>query len=217
MIFLIIFDLDRLLYIQFYYQNILIHHYHQHEVFHFQIDPYIYSGQEKKGDEPELNKKAFKMTAQVALWFKEILDGLGLPAFVKTSGMTGLHVYVPLVRHFEYEAIHAASKTIAEHLLQKHSQEVTMEWQVVKRAGKIFLDYNQNVRSKTLASIYSPRHSPWGTVSTPLKWSEVEKVYPTDFTVLNLPQRLAKTGDLWKGILNKPGDLDEMQKSKVKS
>jgi bifunctional non-homologous end joining protein LigD len=176
----------------------------------FDIDPYIYSGREKSGDEPELNQKAFKATAQVAVWFKEILDGLGLPAYVKTSGMTGLHVYVPVVRRFEYEAIHAAARTIAGHLLQKHPQEVTMEWQVVKRTGKVFLDYNQNVRSKTLASIYSPRHSPLGTVSTPLNWSEVGAVYPTDFTVFNLPRRLEKVGDLWKGILDKPGDLNQI-------
>ena len=86
----------------------------------FDIDPYIYSGQEASGDEPELNKKAFAMTAQVALWFKDILDNLELPAYIKTSGMTGLHVYVPIVRRFEYEVIHAASKTIAANLLQKH-------------------------------------------------------------------------------------------------
>jgi bifunctional non-homologous end joining protein LigD len=178
----------------------------------FDIDPYIYSGQEASGDEPELNKKAFAMTAQVAVWFKAILDNLELPAYVKTSGMTGLHVYVPIVRRFEYEVIHAASKTIAANLLQKHPQEVTMEWQTVKRKGKVFLDYNQNVRSKTLAAVYSPRHSIVAAVSTPLKWSELDKIYPTDFTVLNLAERLAKTGDLWAGILDKPGDLGKILK-----
>ena len=178
----------------------------------FDIDPYIYSGQEAAGDEPELNKKAFALTARVAVWFKEILDGLELPSFVKTSGMTGLHIYVPIQRQFEYEVIHAASKTIAGYLLQKHPQEVTMEWQTVKRKGKVFLDYNQNARSKTLAAIYSPRHSSVAAVSTPLKWSEVEKIYPTDFTVLNLPERLVKTGDLWAGILENPGDLGKILK-----
>jgi bifunctional non-homologous end joining protein LigD len=178
----------------------------------FDIDPYIYSGQEASGDEPELNKKAFAMTARVAVWFKGILDSLEMPAFIKTSGMTGLHIYVPILRRFEYEATHAAAKTIAGYLLQKHPQEVTMEWQTVKRQGKVFLDYNQNARSKTLAAVYSPRHSTFAAASTPLKWSELENIYPTDFTLLSLPQRLAKTGDLWSGILDHPIDLDKMLK-----
>ena len=87
-----------------------------------------------------------------------------------------------------------------------------MEWQTVKRKGKVFLDYNQNVRSKTLAAVYSPRHSIVAAVSTPLKWSELDKIYPTDFTVLNMAERLAKTGDLWAGILDNPGDLGKILK-----
>ena len=76
-----------------------------------------------------------------------------------------------------------------------------------KRAGKIFSDYNQNVRGKTLASIYSPRPSPEASVSLPLRWDELGKVYPTDFTILTVPERLAKVGDLWANILEAKVDL----------
>jgi bifunctional non-homologous end joining protein LigD len=176
----------------------------------FDIDPYIYSGREAQGDEPELNQKGFTATAQVALWLKHTLDGLGLPAFVKTSGMTGLHIFVPVVRRIDYPGTHSAAKTIASHLLQKHPAEVTMEWQTAKRQGKIFLDYNQNARSKTLASIYSPRHAIQATVSTPLHWEELNAVYPTQFTILSVPQRLEQTGDLWSGILEHAVDLEKL-------
>ena len=76
-----------------------------------------------------------------------------------------------------------------------------------KRAGKVFLDYNQNVRGKTLASIYSPRPSPQASVSIPLKWDELGKVYPTDFTILNVPERLSKVGDLWANIMKYKIDI----------
>ncbi len=87
-----------------------------------------------------------------------------------------------------------------------------------KRPGKVFLDYNQNVRGKTLISIYSPRATPEATVSTPLRWDELGKAYPTDFTIFNVPERLARLGDLWADILDKQNDLKEMlEKSKVKT
>ena len=82
-----------------------------------------------------------------------------------------------------------------------------MEWTVEKRAGKIFLDHNQNVRGKTLASIYSPRVLPEAAVSMPLHWNELDGVYPSDFTILTAPARLAATGDLWAGILEAKHDL----------
>jgi bifunctional non-homologous end joining protein LigD len=94
--------------------------------------------------------------------------------------------------------------------LQQHPNQVTVDWAVEKRAGKVFLDYNQNVRGKTLASIYSPRPSPQASVSVPLKWEELGKVYPTDFTILNVPKRLAAVGDLWSDILEKKVDLDKL-------
>jgi bifunctional non-homologous end joining protein LigD len=173
----------------------------------FDIDPYVYSGKENVGDEPELNERAFAMTCDAALWIKGTLDALGLTAFVKTTGRTGLHVFVPIVRQFTYDTVRATSETIALHVLRQHPRELTTEWQVSKRTGKIFLDYNQGARMKTLAAIYSPRAAVDASVSVPLRWDELGTVYPTDFTVHTVPERLAEVGDLWADILDAKHDL----------
>ena len=173
----------------------------------FDLDPYLYSGQEARGAEPELHPEGFEATCQVALWLKELLDGLGLASFVKTTGKTGLHIYVPIARTLNYHATHSISETLARYLVQLHPKETTAEWAVDKRRGKVFVDYNQNVRGKTLASIYSPRVLPWAAVSMPIRWDEVGKVFPTDFTLLTAPDRLNQVGDLWAGILDARQDV----------
>ena len=173
----------------------------------FDLDPYLYSGKEARGAEPELHPEGFAATSQVALWLKAILDDLGLPSFVKTTGKTGLHIYVPIKRTLDYHATHSVSETLARFLVQQHPREVTTEWAVDKRKGKVFADYNQNVRGKTLASIYSPRVLPWAAVSMPLRWDEVGKVFPTDFTLLTAPDRLRQVGDLWANVLESKHDL----------
>ena len=96
---------------------------------------------------------------------------------------------------------------MSRYLVQQHPREVTAEWNVDRRRGKVFADYNQNVRGKTLASIYSPRVLPWAAVSMPIRWDEVGKIFPTDFTLLTAPDRLRKVGDLWAGILDAKHDL----------
>ena len=174
------------------------------------LDPYIYSGDEAKGDEPELNRKAFKKTVEVALWLKELLDALSLSSFVKTTGKTGLHIYVPIIRQLDYDTVRAASETIGKFLLRAHPRDITMEWSTAKRKGKIFFDHNQNTKGKTLASIYSPRPLPWAGVSMPLRWDELGDVYPTDFTILTTPARVAETGDLWANILDEKHDVGAM-------
>lgn len=174
----------------------------------FDLDPYIYSGQERRGDEPELNKKAFAKTCEVALWLKDVLDALSLSSFVKTTGRTGLHIYVPILRRLDYAAVRAACEAIGHHLLRQHPGEITMEWAVDKRTGKVFFDHNQNSRGKTLASVYSARPHPSAAVSMPLRWNELGDVYPTDFTILSAPHRLEQVGDLWAGILDAKHDLE---------
>lgn len=174
----------------------------------FDLDPYIYSGREAAGDEPELNRKAFAKTCQVARWLKEILDSLSLSSFVKTTGRTGLHIYVPVLRQLDYTAARAACETIGAFLLRQHPRDVTMEWSVDKRAGKVFFDHNQNMRGKTLASVYSPRPLPEAPVSTPVRWDELDDIYPTDFTILTVPKRLEQVGDLWANILDAKHDLE---------
>jgi bifunctional non-homologous end joining protein LigD len=85
-----------------------------------------------------------------------------------------------------------------------------MEWAVEKRKGKVFFDHNQNVRGKTLASVYSPRPLPEAAVSMPLRWDELGDVYPADFTILSAPDLIAGRGDLWAGILDAKHDLQRL-------
>ena len=176
----------------------------------FDLDPYIYSGREKAGDEPELNRAAFASTRSVALALRQVLDQLSLSSFVKTSGRTGLHIYVPIVRQYDYKAVRKVCETIGGFLLRQRPRDVTMEWSVEKRAGKIFFDHNQNSRGKNMASIYSLRPLPGAPVSTPVRWDELEQVYPTDFTLDTVPDRVEEIGDLWAEILDSKHDLQRL-------
>jgi bifunctional non-homologous end joining protein LigD len=172
------------------------------------LDPYLYSGQEKKGEEPELHQRGFRNCCDVALYLKGLLDKINVNSFIKTSGKTGLHIYVPIVRSIDYATVRALSEIICRQILKDHPDEVTMDWLIVNRTGKVFMDHNMNARSKSLASIYSPRVHPLACVSTPLAWDELADVFPSDFTMRSLPQRLATRGDLWCDILQHKRDLN---------
>jgi bifunctional non-homologous end joining protein LigD len=176
----------------------------------FDLDPYLYSGREGKGEEPELHQKAFKRTRELALRLQEMLGRLGLEIFVKTSGRTGLHLYLPILRKFDYDSARSVAETIGRYALQQWPQEVTLEWSVPRRTGKIFFDYNQNSRGKSLASIFCPRRHPLGTVSMPVTWEDLERVYPTDFTLHTVPGMVEKDGDPWAEILSSKQDLDAL-------
>jgi bifunctional non-homologous end joining protein LigD len=168
----------------------------------FDIDPYIYSGKEAKGAEPELNKKGFAMGRRVAFWLRALLRDMTLDAVVKTSGKTGLHVFVPIERTVNFDEARKICEMVGRHLVREHPKDITMEWSVEKRTGKIFIDYNMNVRGKTLNVAYSPRGVPGAPVSMPLTWEELEAAEPTDFTIGNALKRLSKTGDRWKDALS---------------
>lgn len=167
----------------------------------FDIDPYVYSGLEAQGAEPELNKKGFSMGKRVAFWLHALLREMSLEAVVKTSGKTGLHVFVPIERTVTFDEARAICELVGRHLMREHPREITMEWAVVKRTGKIFIDYNMNVRGKTLNVAYSPRGAPGAPVSMPLTWEELEAAEPLDFTVHNAIARLERTGDRWHDVL----------------
>jgi len=176
----------------------------------FDLDPYLYSGKEGKGEEPELHRKAFRRTRELALRLREMLGRLGLEIFVKTSGRTGLHLYLPIVRKFDYDAARSIAETIGRYALQQWPKEVTLEWSVPRRTGKIFFDYNQNSRGKSLASIFCPRRHPMGTVSMPVTWDQLEKIYPTDFTLHTVPGVLEEEDDPWAKVLSSKQDLDAL-------
>ena len=181
----------------------------------FDIDPYIYSGKEAKGAEPELNKKGFAMGRRVAFWLRELLREMTLDAVVKTSGKTGLHVFVPIERTVNFDEARKICEMVGRHLMREHPKDITMEWSVEKRTGKIFIDYNMNVRGKTLNSAYSPRGVSGAPVSMPLTWEELEAAEPTDFTIANALKRLAKTGDRWSDVLSTKHSLSQALSSKT--
>ena len=175
----------------------------------FDIDPYIYSGKEKAGDEPELNNVAFEKGKEVAFWLRELLQGMQLDAIVKTSGKTGLHVFVPIKRTIDFDAARAVSELVGRHLVRQHPKDVTVEWSVPKRTGKIFMDYNMNVRGKTLNVAYSPRGAPGAPVSMPLTWEELAEAHPLDFRLTNAAERVARTGDRWREALTRKYSLEK--------
>jgi bifunctional non-homologous end joining protein LigD len=174
----------------------------------FDLDPYIYSGQEAKGAEPELNTTAFEKGKEVAFWLRELLQTMKLDAVVKTSGKTGLHIFVPINRTIDFDAARHVSELVGRHLMRLHPKDITLEWSIPKRTGKIFMDYNMNVRGKTLNVAYSPRGEPGAPMSMPLTWEELANAHPLDFRITNVAERLAQTGDRWSDVLDRKQDLE---------
>ena len=153
---------------------------------------------------------AFDRVLETALIVREALDSIGMPSMVKTTGSKGLHVYVPIVRGPVQKEVWAFAKVIAYELASRHPALITAEYRVANRPrGRVLVDYNQNAWGRTLASIYSVRPRPEATVSTPVTWKEIERrVRIEDFTVKNVPARVAKLGDLWKPLLQSRGRVD---------
>ena len=160
---------------------------------HFDLDPGAGAG--------------FDRVLETALIVREALDTLQMPSLVKTTGSKGLHVYVPIVHGPVQKEVWTFAKALAHELALRHPALITAEYKVAKRPrGRVLVDYNQNAWGRTLASIYSPRPRPEATVSTPVTWKEIERgIRIEDFTMLNVPARVAKLGDLWKPLLEKRG------------
>jgi bifunctional non-homologous end joining protein LigD len=176
----------------------------------FDLDPYLYSGRETQGEEPQLHRRAFSRTRDLALHIRDLLETLGLTTYVKTSGRTGLHLYLPIERDVDYDSARDIAATLARQVMRDRPKDVTIEWAVQARRGKIFFDYNQNSRGKSLATAFSPRRHPAATVSMPVTWEELEQIYPTDFTLLTAPDRLERQGDPWAGILDAKQSLRDV-------
>jgi bifunctional non-homologous end joining protein LigD len=143
----------------------------------------------------------FPQTVQVALLVKETLDTLGLESFPKTSGADGIHVLVPIARRHTYEDTRQFAEIVAGALASTHRGLVTTEWSKSKRKG-VLIDANQNGEGKTIASVYSVRPRAGASVSTPLRWDEVdESLDPREFTMEVVRRRVAEHGDLFQGVL----------------
>ena len=137
---------------------------------------------------------------QVALVCKEVLDELGLPAFPKTSGSSGIHIYVPLKPKYEFRRVAAVAEALAAEVARRAPKISTVQRSLAKREKQqVYVDAMQNARGKTIAAPYSARAKPGATVSMPLTWKQVEKgVKISDFTIQNAPQLARKNGDAWK-------------------
>jgi bifunctional non-homologous end joining protein LigD len=152
----------------------------------------------------------FEDVLAVALHVKAALDHLGLPSYPKTSGATGMQIYVGLDPRPSYDEVRSFVGAVGQAIRGADPQRVTMEYQVSKRRG-IFIDHNMNRRGANISAVYSVRPEPGATVSTPLTWEEVEAgdVRPQDFTIANVHDRLAEAGDLFRGVLDEPVDPRE--------
>jgi bifunctional non-homologous end joining protein LigD len=133
-----------------------------------------------------------------------------MPAYAKTTGSKGIHVYVPIVRGPTQKAVWSFAKGIAFSLASRHPQRMTAEYRIAKRpAGRVLVDYTQTAWGRTLASVYSPRPKPLATVSTPVTWDELAAGASTeDFRIDNLPARIARDGDLRAPVDAKAGRFD---------
>ena len=176
----------------------------------FDVDPFIYSGREAPGKDPELTEEGFARAQEVAAWLHELLAGLSLEAWVKTSGKTGLHVVVPICRTRSYAEVREMARFLGEHLAAAHRDLVTTEWTVGRRRGKVFLDYNMNVRAKSMPLPYSPRGLPGAPVSMPLAWSRLSRAYPLQFRLPSLLDRGNRLRDPWAHVMDHPQSLEAM-------
>ncbi|MEO6133710.1 MAG: non-homologous end-joining DNA ligase, partial [Ginsengibacter sp.] len=154
-------------------------------------------------------KNSFDQVVEAALMVKEILDKAGAVSFCKTSGATGLHVFVPTGKKYTYEQVKDFAYIVCMLAQEQLTDFTTLERNLKKRGNKhIYMDYLQNRRGQTIASAYSLRPKVGATVSTPLLWEEVKKgLSPSQFTIHNIEDRVKKMGDLFGGVLGKGIDL----------
>lgn len=150
----------------------------------------------------------FKAVVATALLVKEIMDELETDCYCKTSGATGLHIYIPLGAQYHYDTVKLFSQWIANEVVKRAPQTTSVSRAVHDRQNKIYIDFLQNRKGQTLASPYSVRPRPGATVSTPLEWGEVnKKLLPTQFTIKNVLRRFDQKGDLWKPVLGKGANI----------
>ncbi len=161
--------------------------------------------------DPDTND--FKQVVQTARVVKEIMDTMEVECYCKTSGATGLHIYVPLINKYSYNTVKIFAELIANAVTLRLPYFTSTERAIKKRPHKIYIDALQNRHGQTLAAPYSVRPRIGATVSTPLEWDEVnEKLSPSQFTINNMLKRLDKKGDIWKPVIGKGADINKVMK-----
>jgi bifunctional non-homologous end joining protein LigD len=148
----------------------------------------------------------------VARWVRDELEKLNVKGFPKTSGASGIHIFIPLASGTPYDAGQIFCQIVATVVATKHPKVATVTRSVHARGQKVYVDYLQNIEGKSLACAYSARASDFAGASTPLTWKEIDEgVDPRDFTIRTLVDRLAKVGDLWRPLLVSKGvDLGKL-------
>ena len=150
----------------------------------------------------------FGEVVRTALKIRDICIEIGIDTYCKTSGATGLHVYIPLRKRYTYDEIKLFGELLATAVQQQLPDTTSVERTVSKRSDKIYIDFLQNRKGQTIASVYSVRPKSGATVSTPLEWTEVtEELDPKKFTIYTIFDRLKEKGDLWKKVLGKGADI----------
>ncbi|MES2411925.1 MAG: DNA ligase D [Bacteroidota bacterium] len=158
-------------------------------------------------------KEEFAAVVKTALTVKEVMDELDVDCYCKTSGATGLHVYIPLAAKYDYDIVKIFAELVANEVHIRLPDITSLERSIKKRNHKIYVDFLQNRKGQTLAAPYAVRPKPGATVSTPLEWSEVnETLSPSQFTIGNVMERLKEKGDLWKPVLGKGADIKTILK-----
>ena len=153
----------------------------------------------------------FATVRRVAHVAQEVLADLGATGFPKTSGGKGLHIYVRIVPEWGFQDVRRAALAFAREVERRAGGDVTTTWwRKDREPDVVFVDYNQNARDHTIASAYSVRGVPDGTVSTPILWDEIDDVVPGDFTIATVPPRFAERGDLHAAIDDTAYRLDQL-------
>jgi bifunctional non-homologous end joining protein LigD len=148
----------------------------------------------------------FASVLDVARWVRDALETLKVTGYPKTSGASGLHIFIPLRAGTPYEAGQIFCQIVATVVAERHPRVATVARAVKARGQKVYVDYLQNIEGKSLACAYSARASDYAGASTPLTWSEIDAgVDPRDFTIRTLPDRVASVGDLWAALLQARG------------
>jgi bifunctional non-homologous end joining protein LigD len=162
------------------------------------------------------DKQTFNQVVDAALEVKKVLDALDVPSYCKTSGSTGMHIYIPMGAKYTYDQSQLFARIIVNLVHKQIPDFTTLERSIADRDGKMYLDFLQNRPGATIAGPYSLRPKPGATVSMPLHWDEVKHgLTMKDFTIFNAIDRLKVEGDLFKGVLGKGIDLEKtIKKSK---
>jgi bifunctional non-homologous end joining protein LigD len=170
------------------------------------IEQHPWHSTDKRLDKPDYiaidldpKKAPWENVLQVALVVKEVADEIGLTAFPKTSGSSGIHIYVPLKPANEYDKVAEFARLFASEVARRAPKIATVERTIAKRKStQVYVDWMQNARGKSLAAVFTARAKPKATVSMPLTWQQVAKgVKIDDFTITNVPELLKKRGDAW--------------------